>query len=85
MLRSLATRPERRGQGYGWMLADTAIQQTRRRGVRHLYLIAAKQASDFFAEKHGFRVVDLSTVSPAVTHSATFRMSPARINGPRVS
>jgi UDP-N-acetylmuramate: L-alanyl-gamma-D-glutamyl-meso-diaminopimelate ligase len=79
VLRSLAVRQASRGQGYGWMLADTAIQQTRRRGVRHLYLIAAKQASDFFAEKHGFRVVELSTVSPAVSQSATFRTSPAKL------
>jgi UDP-N-acetylmuramate: L-alanyl-gamma-D-glutamyl-meso-diaminopimelate ligase len=79
ILRSLATAPQSRGQGYGWMLADVAIQQTRRRGVRHLYLIAAKQASDFFAEKHGFRVVDPSTVAPAIAQSSTFAMSPSRL------
>jgi N-acetylglutamate synthase-like GNAT family acetyltransferase len=72
VLRSLAVAPEARGQGYGWVLADTAIQQTRRRGVRHLYLLTAKQASDFFAEKHGFRVVDSSTVAASVARSATF-------------
>lgn len=72
VLRSLATKPEWRGNGYGWMLADTIIAQARFRGVRRIYLVT-EHASDFFAAKHGFRVVDLSTVSPEVAASTTFR------------
>ncbi len=78
VLRSLAVNKASRGHGYGWMLADTAINQTRRRGVRRMYLVTDKIASDFFAEQHGFRVVDLSLVSPDALRSPTFKISGAR-------
>ena len=78
VLRSLAVQPTSRGHGYGWMLADTAINQTRRRGVKRLYLVAEKNASDFFAEKHGFRVVDLSLVAPDIVASPSFKTSRTR-------
>ncbi len=72
VLRSLAVAPAGRGIGYGWMLADMAISSARFRGVKRLYLVTAK-ASDFFAAKHGFRIVDLSTASARVTGSTTFQ------------
>ena len=78
VLRSLAVQKDSRGHGYGWMLADTAINQTRRRGVKRMYLVTDKIASDFFAEKHGFRVVDLSLVSPQARQSPTFKTSGLR-------
>jgi UDP-N-acetylmuramate: L-alanyl-gamma-D-glutamyl-meso-diaminopimelate ligase len=78
VLRSLAVKQSSRGHGYGWMLADTAINQTRGRGVKRLYLVTDKIASDFFAEKHGFRVVDLSLVAPRALQSPTFRTGGAR-------
>jgi UDP-N-acetylmuramate: L-alanyl-gamma-D-glutamyl-meso-diaminopimelate ligase len=82
VLRSLAVHPSLRGHGYGWMLADTAITQTRWRGVRRLYLITEKNASDFFAEKHGFRIVDLSLVAPDVASSPSFHSSRSRGKNP---
>jgi UDP-N-acetylmuramate: L-alanyl-gamma-D-glutamyl-meso-diaminopimelate ligase len=82
VLRSLAVKQSSRGHGYGWMLADTAINQTRRRGVKRLYLMTDKIASDFFAEKHGFRVVDLSLVAPQARQSPTFKPSAARGKDP---
>jgi UDP-N-acetylmuramate: L-alanyl-gamma-D-glutamyl-meso-diaminopimelate ligase len=78
VLRSLAVKKDSRGHGYGWMLADTAINQTRRRGVKRMYLVTDKIASDFFAEKHGFRVVDLSLVAPQARQSPTFKTSGLR-------
>jgi UDP-N-acetylmuramate: L-alanyl-gamma-D-glutamyl-meso-diaminopimelate ligase len=78
VLRSLAVDKASRGHGYGWMLADTAINQTRRRGVKRMYLVTDKIASDFFAEQHGFRVVDLSLVSPDALRSPTFKISGTR-------
>jgi UDP-N-acetylmuramate: L-alanyl-gamma-D-glutamyl-meso-diaminopimelate ligase len=72
ILRSLAVTEESRGAGYGWMLADAAIQLARYRGVRRVYLLT-ETASDFFAEKHGFRVVAPSTIAREVAESATFR------------
>jgi len=71
ILRALATDPEARGAGYGWMLADTAVGQARWRGVRRIYLVT-ESASDFFAAKFGFRVVDRSTLSKQVAASETF-------------
>jgi UDP-N-acetylmuramate: L-alanyl-gamma-D-glutamyl-meso-diaminopimelate ligase len=74
ILRSLAVDPECRGTGYGWMLADMAVGQGRYRGVRRIYLLT-ETASDFFAAKFGFRVVDRSTVSPQVASTRSFAQS----------
>jgi UDP-N-acetylmuramate: L-alanyl-gamma-D-glutamyl-meso-diaminopimelate ligase len=71
ILRALATDPDFRGSGYGWMLADMAVSQARWRGVRRIYLLT-ETASDFFAAKFGFRVVDRSTLSKQVAASETF-------------
>ena len=62
LLRALATSPERRGDGLGWMLADAALGRARSRGCRRVYLIT-ENASDFFAEKFGFRAVQPSSWS----------------------
>ena len=71
ILRALVVDPEWRGAGYGWMLADMAVSQARWRGVRRIYLLT-ETASDFFAAKFGFRVVDRSTVGKHVSASETF-------------
>ncbi len=71
ILHSLAVDKQHRGAGYGWMLADMAVSQARWRGVRRIYLLT-ESASDFFAAKFGFRVVDRSTLSKAVAASSTF-------------
>jgi UDP-N-acetylmuramate: L-alanyl-gamma-D-glutamyl-meso-diaminopimelate ligase len=74
ILHSLAVAPEARGTGFGWLLADVALQVARHRGCRRVYLLT-ETASDFFGAKLGFRVVDRSTVSPAVANTASFRSS----------
>jgi UDP-N-acetylmuramate: L-alanyl-gamma-D-glutamyl-meso-diaminopimelate ligase len=71
ILRALAVDPDARGIGYGWMLAEMAIGEARRRGVRRIYLMT-EFASDFFAAKFGFRVVDRSTISKQVAGHETF-------------
>jgi UDP-N-acetylmuramate: L-alanyl-gamma-D-glutamyl-meso-diaminopimelate ligase len=71
VLRALAVDPDFRGAGYGWMLADMAVSQARWRGVRRIYLLT-ESASDFFAAKFGFRVVDRSTLGKQVAHHETF-------------
>ncbi len=71
VLRALAVHPERRGTGYGWMLADMAVSQARWRGVRRIYLLT-ENASDFFAAKFGFRIVDRTTLGKHVAASETF-------------
>jgi len=75
ILRSLAVKKGARGVGYGWMLADTAISRARQRGVRRCYLLT-ETASDFFAAKHGFRVVVRSTIAKRVTDSSLFQHCP---------
>jgi UDP-N-acetylmuramate: L-alanyl-gamma-D-glutamyl-meso-diaminopimelate ligase len=72
LLRALASGRERRGEGLGWMLADAALARARSRGCRRVYLIT-ESASDFFAEKFGFRPVQLSMVDAAVAESTQFR------------
>jgi N-acetylglutamate synthase-like GNAT family acetyltransferase len=74
VLRSLAVVPERRGRGLGWILADCAVQRARALGAQRLYLLT-ETASDFFAEKLGFRAVDRSIVDAPVAASAHFRDS----------
>jgi UDP-N-acetylmuramate: L-alanyl-gamma-D-glutamyl-meso-diaminopimelate ligase len=74
ILRNLAVTEDHRGGGYGWMLADMAVNHARYRGVRRIYLLT-ESASDFFAAKFGFRVVDRSTVSHEVAASSVFRAS----------
>jgi UDP-N-acetylmuramate: L-alanyl-gamma-D-glutamyl-meso-diaminopimelate ligase len=74
ILRALAVDPEFRGAGYGWMLADMAVGQARWRGVRRIYLLT-ESASDFFAAKFGFRVVDRSTLGKAIAATETFTAS----------
>jgi UDP-N-acetylmuramate: L-alanyl-gamma-D-glutamyl-meso-diaminopimelate ligase len=74
ILRALAVDPDSRGVGYGWMLADMAVSHARYRGIRRIYLLT-ETASDFFAVKLGFRIIDPSTVSSRVSASAAFAPS----------
>jgi UDP-N-acetylmuramate: L-alanyl-gamma-D-glutamyl-meso-diaminopimelate ligase len=76
LLRSLATSPRRRGEGLGWTLADAALGRARRRGARRVYLLT-ENASDFFAEKFGFRVVGRELVDAAVLESSQFHAATA--------
>jgi UDP-N-acetylmuramate: L-alanyl-gamma-D-glutamyl-meso-diaminopimelate ligase len=71
ILHSLAIATESRGTGFGWLLADVAVQWARHRGCRRIYLLT-ETASDFFAAKFGFRVVDRTTIAKSVAASETF-------------
>ena len=74
ILRSLAVAPDRRGRGFGWMLADGAVNRARELGLKRIYLLT-ESATDFFAEKLGFRAVDRNTVDQAVAAARLFRDS----------
>jgi UDP-N-acetylmuramate: L-alanyl-gamma-D-glutamyl-meso-diaminopimelate ligase len=74
VLRSLAVLSDRRGRGYGWMLADAAVQRARELGASRMYLLT-ESASDFFAEKFGFHAIDRVTVEPSVATTQHFRES----------
>jgi N-acetylglutamate synthase-like GNAT family acetyltransferase len=71
LLRALATAPDRRGEGLGWMLADAALNRARARGCRRVYLVT-ESASDFFAEKFGFRTVRREMIDVTVVESSQF-------------
>jgi UDP-N-acetylmuramate: L-alanyl-gamma-D-glutamyl-meso-diaminopimelate ligase len=72
LLRSLAVVPERRGEGLGWLLAEAALQRARQRGALRVVLLT-DTATDFFAEKFGFKAVDRALLSPALLASSQFR------------
>ncbi len=74
VLRALATSPDRRGEGLGWMLADAALNRARSRGCRRVYLLT-ESASDFFAEKFGFRAVSFDLIDALVMESSQFKAS----------
>jgi UDP-N-acetylmuramate: L-alanyl-gamma-D-glutamyl-meso-diaminopimelate ligase len=74
LLRALATSPDRRGEGLGWMLADAALNRARRRGCRRVYLVT-ENASDFFAEKFGFQAVGRELIDAPVMESSQFGTS----------
>jgi UDP-N-acetylmuramate: L-alanyl-gamma-D-glutamyl-meso-diaminopimelate ligase len=72
LLRSLAVRPDRRGEGLGWMLAEAAILRGRMRGVRYICLLT-EHATDFFAEKFGFAPIPREAVPAELQQSTEFR------------
>jgi UDP-N-acetylmuramate: L-alanyl-gamma-D-glutamyl-meso-diaminopimelate ligase len=77
LLHSLAVRPERRGEGLGWMLAEAALHRARLRGLRHIFLLT-EHATDFFAEKFGFAPVDPAKLPEAVKGSTEFQVGSSR-------
>ena len=64
----LVTEYDRRSEAH----VVAALGRARGRGCRRVYLIT-ESASDFFAEKFGFRAVQLSMVDAAVAESPVFR------------
>ena len=81
LLRSLSVVPERRGEGLGWMLAESVLDRARRRGCRRVFLLT-ESASDFFAEKFGFAASDRGTMTKEMLQSSQFRV--ARFDGATV-
>lgn len=67
----LAVLPDRRGEGLGWVLADTVLRRSRILGVSRVYLITS-DAADFFANRLGFHRVPIEDVDPKIRDSANF-------------
>jgi UDP-N-acetylmuramate: L-alanyl-gamma-D-glutamyl-meso-diaminopimelate ligase len=74
LLRMLAVAPERRGEGLGYMLVDTAANKARREGVRRLYLVT-DGAQGYFGEKLGFETIDRKEVDPAIQTTLEYQMA----------
>ncbi len=67
----LAVVPSRRGEGLGWVLADSVLRYARTLGARRVYLLPGDSA-DFFAGKLGFGAVAINAVDPAVRGCSNF-------------
>lgn len=67
----LAVVPPRRGEGLGWVLADTVLRRSRVLGVSRVHLITS-EAADFFANRLGFHRVGIEEVDPEIRASANF-------------
>ncbi|PRP98331.1 GNAT family N-acetyltransferase [Enhygromyxa salina] len=67
----LAVSPECRGEGLGWVLADSIMRRARTLGARWVHLIAGETA-DFFTDKLGFAEVSADDLDPALRGLSNF-------------
>jgi N-acetylglutamate synthase-like GNAT family acetyltransferase len=74
LLRMLAVAPERRGEGLGYMLVETATDRARGQGIRELYLVT-DGAQGFFGEKLGFQQIDRKDVDPGIATTAEYLLA----------
>jgi UDP-N-acetylmuramate: L-alanyl-gamma-D-glutamyl-meso-diaminopimelate ligase len=74
LLRMLAVVPERRGEGLGYLLVETATERARGQGVEQLYLVT-DGAQGYFGQKLGFGVVDRKDVDPKITTTAEYNLA----------
>ena len=72
LLRSLAVHPSRRGEGLGWTLAEIIQLRARQRGLTEICLLT-EHATDFFAEKFGYRPVERGALPAPVQGSSEFQ------------
>lgn len=70
LLRSVAVKRALQGQGLGHRLVQAALEQARKYGVSHVYLLT--QTAGTFFTRFGFRPIPRSEVAPAVQGSAEF-------------
>jgi UDP-N-acetylmuramate: L-alanyl-gamma-D-glutamyl-meso-diaminopimelate ligase len=74
LLRMLAVAPERRGEGLGFVLVETATERARAQGVRQLYLVT-DGAQGYFGEKLGFAAIDRKDVAPEIAATAEYALA----------
>jgi N-acetylglutamate synthase-like GNAT family acetyltransferase len=74
LLRMLAITPERRGEGLGYSLIDTAVKKARMEGALHLYLVT-DGTQGVAGEKLGFDVIDQKSLAPAITATDEYQMA----------
>ena len=74
LLRMLAVSPERRGEGLGYLLVETATERARNQAVRHLYLVT-DGAQGYFGQRLGFSVVDRKDVDPKIASTAEYLLA----------
>ncbi|MES1206543.1 MAG: UDP-N-acetylmuramate:L-alanyl-gamma-D-glutamyl-meso-diaminopimelate ligase [Pseudomonadota bacterium] len=74
LLRMLAVAPERRGEGLGYLLVETATERARNQSVHQLYLVT-DGAQGYFGQRLGFTVVDRKDVDPKITTTAEYQLA----------
>ncbi|HEX7599929.1 MAG TPA: GNAT family N-acetyltransferase [Polyangia bacterium] len=74
LLRLLAVAPDRRGEGLGYLLMETAMRRARSEGALHLYLVT-DGAQGVVAEKLGFDVIDRKDVTAEIAVSNEYQMA----------
>jgi UDP-N-acetylmuramate: L-alanyl-gamma-D-glutamyl-meso-diaminopimelate ligase len=67
----LAVAPECRGEGLGWVLADSIMRRARSLGAKAVHLITGETA-EFFIDKLGFHAVALASISPDIRALSNF-------------
>lgn len=67
----LAVAPECRGEGLGWVLADSIIRRARSLGAESVHLITGETA-EFFIDKLGFHKVELDALAPEIRGLSNF-------------
>jgi UDP-N-acetylmuramate: L-alanyl-gamma-D-glutamyl-meso-diaminopimelate ligase len=67
----LATAPERRGEGLGWVLADSVLRLAKMLGARAVHLLT-NDASDFFANRLGFITLPPEDVPDELRRNSNF-------------
>ncbi len=71
LLFNLAIANDRRGEGLGWILADTVLRRARILGANAVYL-QTNTAAAFFGSKLGFVPTEVSNVDPAIRRTPHF-------------
>ncbi|MCB9567178.1 MAG: hypothetical protein H6710_08220 [Myxococcales bacterium] len=74
LLFNLAIATDRRGEGLGWVLADTVLRRARILGASAVYLLTSG-AADFFGSKLGFVPTEVAAVDPRIHASPNFALS----------
>jgi UDP-N-acetylmuramate: L-alanyl-gamma-D-glutamyl-meso-diaminopimelate ligase len=74
LLRMLAVTPDRRGEGLGYLLVDSAMKKARMDGALHLYLVT-DGAQGFVGEKMGFDIIDQKSITPAIAATVEYQMA----------
>ena len=67
----LAVAPGYRGEGLGWVLADSIMRRARSLGARWVHLLAGRTA-DFFTDKLGFGEASIEELDPSLRALSNF-------------
>jgi len=71
LLRSVAVSEPHRGEGIGQTLVERCIVESKRRNVRHLYLLT--ETAEMFMQRFGFRRLDKGLVDSRLQASEEFK------------